>query len=730
MFRRSPAFAAFCVLILGLGIGSIVSIFGVVNALLFTPLPYPNGDKVVRVGRNVSGPDWQDWHDKSKSFAAFATFRGGEVAVTVNGRAAFNEVYWVSKEFFDVFEVRPQVGRTLDRNSVLVSHAFARQSNVQPGATLRISQQVYTISGILPELFSFPNKAAVWMEETAVHSSLHRTAYNFKAVGRLKVPLNLAQSEISAALVPLQQHAAAPYRQTLSLLFGAAVLLLLIACANVSSLILARSQARLREFAVRASLGASSSRIIGQVVLEGLALGLAGAGAGLLFSAWALSAASSIIPATLDWRVASFAVVIAVLSSLLFSIYPAWRVSRVDLTGALRTAGQKGMVGGGSGWFRRSLAAGQVALSLLMLCGSLMLLREMSRLLKVDMGMDPSNVLVSYTHIPADKLEDHLAATRVFSDLLSELRASPQVDSAAAIMGMPTGKYNSNGGYMIAGQPVPKDLNKLPQAGFRINTPGFFSTLRIPIKKGRDFAENDSFDHPFVAIVNETLAIRAFPNTDPIGKQILCGLDSPKPMTIVGVVADVRHDGAASENNAELYMPYQQHPYHANELQIAIRAHGDPKPLAALVSDLANKRNPDIAVNSLTLQSMLDNNILMTRFRTQLITAMAIMALILASAGLYGVLAYLVSQRLSEFGLRVALGAARSDIVRLVWREAAMILGIGFSIGMVMIVGVGCRDAQSMLVAVVVLATAALAASIIPSWGAAKADPLTVLRSE
>jgi putative ABC transport system permease protein len=727
MFRRSPAIAAFCVLILGLGIGAVVSIFGVVNALLIQPLPYPHGDRIVRVGKNVSGPDFQDWHDQSNSFDALATFRGGEVAITVNGRGMFHEVYQVSSEFFDVFEVAPQVGRMMDRNSVLVSQTFSKQHGGTPGQTLKINQQIYTIAGVMPESFQFPNKAAVWMQETTLHSSEHRTAHNFRAVGRLKVPLALAQSEIKVPLVPLQQQAAAPYRETLSMLFGAAVLLLLIACANVSSVVLARAQARQREFAVRASLGASSSRIIGQVILESLALGLTSGAAGLLFSTWALSVVGF---AKIDWRVAAFAAGTATLSSLLFSLYPAWRVSKLDLTATLRTAGQKGMIGTGSGWFRRSLAAGQVALSLVLLCGSLMLLREMSRLLNVDMGMDPSNVLVSYTHVPAQKLEDHIAATRTFSEILRELRSAPAVESAAAIMGMPTGKYNSNGGYMFPGRPRPKDLNQLPQAGFRVNSPGLFATLRIPIKKGRDFTEDDSYEKPFVAIINETLAKRSFPNVDPIGQQIICGLDSPKPMTIVGVVADVRHAGPASENNAELYMPYHQHPYFANELQIAVRAKGDPKPLSALVREIANRRNPDVAVNSVTLESMLEESISTPRFRSQLLLAMAILALVLASAGLYGVLAYLVSQRLSEFGLRVALGAGPADVVRLVWHEAVLILGAGFSAGILIIYLMGTRDLVSIGAAIAVLSVAGLAASILPGWGAAKADPLTVLRSE
>jgi predicted permease len=315
------------------------------------------------------------------------------------------------------------------------------------------------------------------------------------------------------------------------------------------------------------------------------------------------------------------------------------------------------------------------------------------------------------------------------------------VESASAIMGMPTGKYGSSGGYAIQGQPIPKDLNQLPEAGFRVNSPGFFATMRIPLLKGRDFNEQDLYDKPFVAIINETLAKRSFPNSDPIGQQILCGLDSPKPMTIVGVVGDVRHDGPSGAHQAELYMPSHQHPFYANELQVAVRAKGDPRPLASLVREIAARRNPDIAVNSITMESMLEESVAAPRFRSQLLMAMAALALVLAAAGLYGVLAYLVSQRLSEFGLRVALGANRGDIVALVWREAGLILGIGFALGLALIVALGASvrsflfgveptDSLSIGLALGVLGVAALVASLIPSLGAMKADPLTVLRSE
>ena len=772
MFKRAPSFAVFCVLILGLGIGSVVAIFGVVNALLLKPLPYPNGDKIVRVmnnlpklglRNNVSGPNWQDWHDQSKSFAALATFRGGEVALTVNGKGVFSEVYQVSKEFLNVFEVEPKIGRPMDATSVVVSHGFWQQyfggSYSAIGQSVKMNQRVYTIAGVMPEGFQFPAQAAVWALDTEVPAQQNRTANNFRAVGRLQVPQKAAQAELDTialrlaaqypesnkdrgiGLIGLQDQAAAPYRDTVSLLFAAALLLLLIACANVSSVVLARAQARQREFAVRAALGASPWRVVQQVVGESVALGLISGAAGLLFANWALSAVAATLPAELDGRVAAFAVVTAILSSLLFSFYPAWRVSRVDLTAALRTAGQKGMVGGGSGWFRRTLSAGQVALSLVLLCGSLLLLRSMSKLLDVDMGMDPKNVLVSYTHVPAEKLEDHLSAVRVFSEILQELRQSPEVESAAAIMGMPTGRYGSDGGYMVAGEPMPKDLNQLPNAGLRVNSPGFFETMRIRVLKGRDFAETDGYDRPFVAIINETLAKRSFPNVDPIGRQIICGLDNPKPMTIVGVVADVRHDGPARENNAELYMPYQQHPYHANELQIAVRAKGDPRPLSSLVREIANRRNPDVAVQSVTLKSMLDDSVSAPRFRSQLLLAIAVLAMVLAAAGLYGVLSYLVSQRLSEFGLRVALGANRLDILRLVWWEAGFILGVGFTLGLGLVLALGASlksflfgvqpsDPASIGVAVLVLALAAIVASLAPGLIATKADPLTVLRSE
>jgi putative ABC transport system permease protein len=771
MFRRSPGFALFCVLILGLGIGAVVSVFGVANALLYQPLPHPHGDQIVRVmnripklglRNNVSGPNWQDWHDQSNAFAALATYRGGEMALTVNGRGTFAEMYWVSREFLDVFETEPAMGRRMDENSVLISHGFWQQQyGGSPGVIgekVKINERVYTVAGVMGEKFQFPARAAVWIGDDEKPATQNRTANNFKAVGRLKVPLEAAQAEMDAlmdrmrakypgeiggngvGLAGLKDQLAAPYRDTLWLLFGAAVVLLGIACANVSSVMLARAQARVKEFAVRVSLGASAKHIVWQVVAESLALGAASALVGVMLADWGLQAFRGIVVATMDWRVVLFATVVAVGASVLFSVYPAWRVSRVDPTVALGGAGQKGTVGGGGVWFRRSLAAGQVAMALVLLVGTLLLVRSMNALLDVNLGFDPDKVMVSYTHVPAKELDGHLKATATFREVLRQLREAPEVDKAAAVMGMPMGRYGSDGGYMIAGQPMPKDLNLLPQAGFRIVSPGFFETMRVPLKAGRDFTEDDGYDKQFVAIINETLARRSFPNGDALGKQILCGLDSPKPMTVVGIVGDVRHNGPSKEMEAELYMPYGQHPFFANELQIAVRAKGDPRPVSTTVREVVGRMNPDAAVNSVALESMLDESLASEQLRLKLLWPVAGLALVLAAAGLYGVLSYLVNQRMAEFGLRVALGASRGDIVKLVWREAAVIVVAGFSVGLGLVAvlassvekflfGVKALDAMSVGMAVGALLVATAAAVLVPTRGATTADPLEVLRS-
>ncbi len=772
--RRSPGFRVFSVVVLALGIGGAVAIFSAVNALLLRPLPYPHGDKIVRVmnkvpkqglRRNVSGPDFLDWQTQSHSFAAMAHYRGGEMAITVNGQGVFSESYSVSSDFFKVFEAAPMVGRLPEPGTILISHGFWKQHYGGAagvlGQSVKLSQKTYTIAGVMPRGFAFPPNASVWMPEESRPETHNRTANNFRAIARIKndIDIRLAEADIeavaarmatqypdsntnrSAGLMGLQDQISAPYRDSLGLLMAAAALILLIACANVSNLVLAKAQARQREFAVRASLGASSARILSMVVGESLALGLASGAVGILFAYWMMQGVASTVEASIDWRVLVFAAMIATLSSLLFGLYPAWKVSRVDLTGALKTAGQKGMVGGGSGWFRRGLAIGQVALSLTLLCGALLLARSLSKLMGVHMGMDSRNVLVSYMHVPADKLEDHVAATRVFTEILRELRKSPAVAAASAVMGMPTGKYGSDGSYSIIGQQPTRDRNKMPQAGFRVASPGFFETMRIPLKRGRDFADADALNRPFVAIINETLAKRSFPNSDPIGQQIQCGLDNDTPMTIVGVVGDVRHDGMSGEFNAELYMPMNQHPFHANELQGAIRAKGDPAALSELARSVAAKRNPDIAVNSITLESMLSESIAAPRLRTLLLLVMAGLSTILAAAGVYGVLAFLVSQRRSEFGLRIALGAQRGDILALVWREVGLLLGGGFALGMALILALGSlvrsflfgvepQDAVSIGAAAALLGAAVILSTVLPSLGAMRSDPITVLRSE
>ena len=365
----------------------------------------------------------------------------------------------------------------------------------------------------------------------------------------------------------------------------------------------------------------------------------------------------------------------------------------------------------------------------------------MANLLGVNLGLDPSNVLVSYLHVPAQSLEDHRRAGQTVEQMIAEVRSQPGVVAAAAIMGMPTGKYGSNGAYIRAGEMSLAEMNRAPNAGFRVNSPQFFATMKIPLLKGREFTPNDTADSPPVAIVNQALVKLTFPNEDPIGKQLICGLDSIKPMTIVGVVGDVRHAGPATPPGPEIYMPLAQHPFYANEVQLAIRAERDPRPFAETMRALAARHNHDIAVNSLLLSTMVEDSVSSSRFRSLLLLTLSAIALTLAAAGVYGVLAYLVNLRLSEFGLRRALGASAGSILKLVAREAGLLFAIGTALGLALtlaleqylrsfLFGISSRDGATIAFAVCSLAAMALLAAAAPSLAAARVDPMRVLRSE
>jgi putative ABC transport system permease protein len=430
------------------------------------------------------------------------------------------------------------------------------------------------------------------------------------------------------------------------------------------------------------------------------------------------------------------------LASLLFGLIPAWQATRLDPQDALKQAGSRGLVGGSQPRLRSALVVAQIALSLVLAIGAGLLLRSFAALTSVQLGYRTEGILVMYAHTPAASLKEYLAVGHSFEKLFSKLSAIPGVTSVAAAMGLPTGQYSSSGSYAVEGKQIFAPGQHLPQAGFRLATPGYFATMGIPLSRGRDFSAGDLYDAPFVAIISEALARQSFPNEDPVGQRLQTGFDSSKKwMTIVGVVGDVRQNSPASPPEAQLYMPLQQHPYHANELQVVIRTPLDPGSLISTVRGVARAENPETAMKFTSMETMLAGSIAKPRYRMFLISAFAGLALVLAMVGVYGVMSYSISQRASEFGLRVALGATPQDVVALVLRGALRLAVIGIAIGLglslaasrvltSMLFDLKPTDALTYSMVVLAVAPVILAAAAIPAWRAARLDAMVALRQE
>jgi predicted permease len=540
----------------------------------------------------------------------------------------------------------------------------------------------------------------------------------------------------------LRDRLVGPVRSTLYLLLGAVSIVLLIACANVSNLLLARSTVRAREMAIRSALGATRGRLIAQLVLESGVIAAGGAVAGIALALLGTRMLIRLAPANLprlediqvDYTVLAFALALSALSALLFGVLPALQTSRAEVSA-------RGVLRGGSHRLRNSLVVTEISLSVVLAVGGGLLFRSFLALNASEMGFRSGGILVMYAHAPAQTLEENVRASRTFaSELLPQLAALPGVRSAAAVMGLPTGDFGSNGSYVVAGRPKPA---KAPQSQWALSSPNYFSTLGIPLLRGRDFDAGDGFERGGVAIISESLARQTFPNQDPVGQRITCGLDkwTTQPMTIVGVVGDVRQGSPGTPPEPTMYMPLEQHPFRANEVQVILRTAGAPASFSSAVRGVARRILPEMAIRFTTLDEMVAGSVSAPRFRTFLASTFALLALLLAMAGIYGVMSYVVTQRTQELGLRMALGAAASDVARIVLGRAAVLAAIGLALGALlsaaasrllenMLFGLKPSDPATWAMVLAAVACIALLAAAGPAWRAARIDPMVALREE
>jgi putative ABC transport system permease protein len=796
VLRRSPGHTAAIVLTLAVGMGANTAIFSVMNGVVLRPLGYPDADRLVVVqgrwtdtGRtmtNLAGGDEMDIRATDGLFDSFAHYWGGAMGVQLKDHAEFVGTQLVHPDFFRVFGVRAESGRLLNdgdaERSAVVSHGFAERNfgaaARAPGQSVFVENRSYEIVGVMPALMRFPAETDVWAAAALDPPSRNRSGHNYRSVARLAagVSVDAANARLSAlarqiakafpdtngrktfVAVPLRDSLVSRVRTTLFVIMGAVALVLLIACANVANLILARAAGRSRELAVRAALGASRRHIVGQMLAESLVLSVLAGALGLVLARVGTAALVRVgaryVPlprledVRTDWPVLLFTALVSVITAFGFGLYPALQASRLAVSETLQQGGARGALGASSSRVRSALVVAQVALSFVLAIDAGLLLRSFTALTDTPLGFRTDGVLVAYAHAPArgslhDKsgLDDYLRVGRLFDDLFARLRLVPGVTSAAGAMGLPTGQYDSNGSYAVEGKHVfGGDLRRLPSAGFRLASPRYFRTLAIPVVRGREFDDGDVYERPFVAIVSESLARETFGREDPIGHRVMCGFDQPdKWMTIVGVVGDVRQDSPASPPGPQLYMPLRQHPYAANEVQVVVRTSVPPESLTGAVREAARAMSPELATKFTTLEASVGDSIAAPRFRTALVASFAALALMLAVAGMYAVMSYVTSQRTAELGLRVALGASTGDVARLVLGGAARLVALGVVLGLALalgtsrvvaslLFGIQPTDARTYGAALLVALPLVVLAAAVPALRAARVQPMVALR--
>ncbi len=803
--RRSPIFTVVAILTLAIGIGAVTALFSVLDGVVLKPLAFPDADHIVSVVNRYSdlsgspasgqrraplltGGDAIDIAAERGIFDAFAYYQGGEIGVQLADRAEFVGVQFVHPDFFRVFGIAPVAGRPFNlddaEQSVVVSEGFAsRNFGGAAGAldqAIFIEDHTYHVVGVMPATMRFPERTEVWAAAPLLPKNRNRSGHNYRAVARLAsgksiegvdARLDALAGRLAAAFpvtnhdktfdaIPLRDNMVSQVRPMLLVLMGAVVLLLLIACANVANLMLARGEAHVREVAVRTALGASRGRIVGQLLIESLVLAGVACGLGLLVAYGGtrglLRFGTSFVPLPrlqdvhMDWRVLSFSIALSLVTTVVCGLAPALRASRVSVTDALNHGGTRGTLGGRSRGMRSGLVVAQIALSCMLAVNAGLLLRSFVRLTEAPLGFTRDGVLVIYAHAPArgsifeqSGLDNYLRVGRFFDDLLDRLRGQPNVISAGAAMGLPTGQYDSNGSYAVEGrQSFTGDFRLLPSAGFRLASPRYFQTIGVPLLRGREFDEGDTFERTPVAIVSQSLARQTFGDEDPLGHRIMCGLDRVDVwMTIVGVVGDVRQDSPASAPVPQLYMPLRQHPYVANEVQIVVRTRIAPELLIPTVTQIVHAANPEVATKFTTLDASVDNSIAAPRFRATLVSTFAALALLLALTGVYAVMSYTTAQRTAEFGLRIAIGARAIDVVRLVVSGASRLTIVGVVVGLLlalatsrvistMLFGVTTTDVATYAGVLVLAMPLAAVAAAIPALRAARVDPLLALRTD
>ncbi len=791
---KNPGFAVTAVLVLALGIGASVAIFGFVDAALLQPLPYANPNRLMSVNESsveksrwpLSYSDYLDWQRLNKSFSSLDVYGGLGYILHTSSGAEPVQAERVSGGFFQTLGVRPMLGRDFyageDRpggpNVVLLSygtwlHRFSARRELV-GHTVDLDNNAYTIIGVLPRSFSFApgGNAEFWVPINALspHEQI-RTFYPFWGIGRLRdgVTVQTAQAEmtaiakqlqrqygitgldLSANIVPLSELLIGDVRPILLTLLGGAGLLLLIACVNVASLVLVRAESRRREIAVRGALGATPSRLVQQFVTEGLLLALLGSVTGVLVAAGIMKLLSRMVPKDmasnmpflagvgLNAHTAVFAAAIALLAALLLAATPTLRLSFQKVRDGL-AEGDRGAAG--RLWRRvgANLVIVELAIAVVLLAGAGLLGQSLYRLLHVPLGFDPNHVATLQVMAPGTVYKNGEQIAGLYREIVRRVSSLPGVELAGMTSMLPVQCDCATDRIHFPGRPDHGEHNEVDE---RHVSPAYLSTLKAALVRGRFFTDADDASKPGVAVINQALARKYFPGQDPIGQRIANDEGGrPSVWEIVGVVDDVREGPLDVDISPAEYFPIQQTPQ--NSFSLAVRTRQDAAALLPVLVSTLHQMNPDLGISDeATMTGKIDTTqaALLHRFSAWLVGGFAAMALILGVIGLYGVIAYSVSRRTREIGVRMALGAQRSSVYRLVMRQAGWLTAAGLAIGLVcsvgasmlirkLLFGVQAWDAVTLGCVAVVLGLAAMAASFLPAHRAASVNPTDALRAE
>jgi putative ABC transport system permease protein len=792
MLRSKPGFTLVAILALALGIGANTAILTVVNALMLRPLPYPEPDRLVTLWENHEargGPsnEWttpanlRDWQDHSGSFEHLAAYTGWQPTLTGREDPEAVLASAISNNMFSLLGVEPALGRSFrpeedqpgGERVVLLSHGlwqrkFGGDRSIV-GKPVLLNGESFTAIGVMPAGFKPPfiPRAELWRPlRQLLNPRCQRGCIVLRALGRLNPGITPEQAEaelntiarnletqypeayksILIDVVPLHEQLVGNTRPALLALMGAVGFVLLIACANVANLLLARAADRQKEIATRAALGASRWRLIRQMSTESLLLALAGGVAGLLLAAWMVDALVAFSPAgtprvdevTIDRRVLGFTFALAVLTGLAFGLAPALHTSRPDLNRILKD-GRGGRTMSGASLARGGLVVAELALALMLLAGAGLLMKSFVRLRSVDPGIDPANVLTFATTLPAKTYSERARVSGFYTQLLDRIKTVRSVTSVGVISTLPFSGSGSDTDFMIQGRPLPPPGEPQPVAWYNQVSPEYFKAMGLRLKAGRLFEGRDHEKAPLVAIISEKMASRYFPHENPLGKRIGPS-DGSEWREIVGVVADVKHFGLDAEARPTMYLPYTQAP--SRGMSLVVRTSSDPSAVIPAARSIVMSLDPSLAITGVqTMESLISDSIAGPRFTLLVFSIFAGLALVLAAVGLYGVMSYTVAQRTAEIGIRMALGAQRRDVLRSVLGHGMMLTAIGLALGIAgalaltratskLLFGVSPTDPLTFVSIAVILAAVACLACYLPARKAMKVDPIVALRYE